>query len=92
MKISLEISGCPLEHLSKMKIGTKLFKLRESLNFTQEELAKALGVAGKLTIHRWETGKRDPLETIRRLVLLLNDLPKEKALEFLSKLESYGKR
>jgi transcriptional regulator with XRE-family HTH domain len=73
-------------------IGKRLLQLRKSLSLTQEALAKAFGVHGKLTVHRWEAGLREPSETIRRLVLLLNELPEAEARRFLAKLESYGSR
>jgi transcriptional regulator with XRE-family HTH domain len=75
-----------------MGISRNILKLRDRLDLTQERLAKAFGLAGRLVVYRWEAGTREPVETIRRLVMLLNDLPKEKALELISKLESYGKK
>ena len=67
-------------------------RLRERLELSQEELAMALGVQGRLTVYRWEAGARAPSETIRRLLLLLNDLPEKDARRFLAKLQVYGAR
>lgn len=67
-----------------------LLKLRERLGLSQEGLALALGVQGRLSVYRWEAGAREPSETIRRLILFLNDLPEKEARRFLEKLQSYG--
>ncbi|MGE3263521.1 MAG: helix-turn-helix domain-containing protein [Bacteriovoracia bacterium] len=67
-------------------------RLRERLGLSQEDLAKALGVQGRLTVYRWEAGARMPSETIRRLVLFLNSLPERDAKKFLAKLQAYGAR
>lgn len=75
-----------------MTFGDTLLKVRTRLELTQDQLAKSLGLAHKVVLYRWEAGQREPLELVRRLILLLNDLPKKEALEFISKLESYGKR
>jgi len=69
-----------------------LLRLRERLGLSQEDLAIALGVQGRLTVYRWEAGARAPSETIRRLILLLNDLPEKEAKRFLSRFETYGTR
>jgi DNA-binding transcriptional regulator YiaG len=64
-------------------------KLRARLDLSQEDLAQAFGLAGRLVVYRWESGKRIPGVTIVRLVRLLNDLPKAKALEMLKRLAEY---
>jgi DNA-binding transcriptional regulator YiaG len=64
-------------------------KLRARLNLTQEELARAFGLANGLVVYRWESGLRKPGEPIIRLVKFLNDLPKLKALEILKKFADY---
>jgi DNA-binding transcriptional regulator YiaG len=69
-----------------------ILHLRERLNLSQEDLAMALGVQGRLTVYRWEVGTREPSETIRRLVLLLNDLSQKDAKKLLARLQSYGTR
>ena len=69
--------------------ASEIRKLRARLSLTQEGLAQALGVANGLMVYRWETGKRNPGEPIIRLVKLLNDLPKEKALKMLKQLADY---
>lgn len=70
----------------------EVMQLRERLSISQEELADALGLHGRGAISRWETGLRDPSETVRRLVFYLNELPKKEALELLKRLGKYGTR
>jgi transcriptional regulator with XRE-family HTH domain len=65
--------------------------LRNKLGIKQEELSDAFGLYSKNTISRWETGLREPQEVVRRLVCLLNDLPKKEALDFVTKLGQYKK-
>ena len=67
-----------------------ILRLREKLEMSQEDLAQALGVQGRLTVYRWETGSREPSEIIRRLVLLLNDLSERDAKKLLSRIQEYG--
>lgn len=69
-----------------------LLQLRERLGLSQEDLAVALGVQGRLTVYRWEAGARAPSETIRRLILLLNELPEREAKKLLARLQAYGAR
>jgi DNA-binding transcriptional regulator YiaG len=64
-------------------------KLRVRLDLTQEELAKAFGLANGLVVSRWESGNRNPGQPIIRLVKFLNDLPKAKALAILEKFADY---
>lgn len=73
-------------------IEKALVQLRERLGLSQESLAVTLGVQGRLTVYRWEAGAREPSETIRRLILLLNDLPERDAKKLLAKLQTYGAR
>lgn len=63
--------------------------LRGKLGMRQDEFSEALGLYGRNTVSRWETGLRKPQEVVRRLVCLLNDLPKKEALEFVTKLGQY---
>jgi transcriptional regulator with XRE-family HTH domain len=72
-------------------VKKSLLKLRERLGLSQEDLARALGAQGRLTVYRWEAESREPSETIRRLILLLNDLSEKEARRFLARLESYGR-
>lgn len=67
-------------------------KLRKRLDLSQDQLSRAFGVANRNIIYRWENEIRKPVEVIRRLACLLNDLPKHEAEKFILKLEKYGKR
>lgn len=69
-----------------------LIRLRDKLGLSQEKLAEALGVQGRLTVYRWEAGHRTPSEPVRRLILFLDDLPEQQARKFLTKFEEYGAR
>ncbi len=73
-------------------IEKTLIRLRDRLGFSQDRLAGALGVQGRLTVYRWEAGLRQPSETIRRLILFLDDLPDKQAQKFLTQLEECGTR
>jgi DNA-binding transcriptional regulator YiaG len=72
--------------------GKAILRLREKLGLSQEDLAQALGVQGRLTVYRWETGTREPAEIIRRLILLLNDLPDREAKKLLHRIQEYERR
>ena len=72
--------------------GKAILQLREKLGLSQEDLAQALGVQGRLTVYRWETGSRKPSEIIRRLILLLNDLPEREAKKLLHRIQEYERR
>ncbi len=63
--------------------------LRTKLGIKQEELSDAFGLYSRNTVSRWETGLRKPQEIVRRLVCLLNDLPKKEAEEMIKKLGQY---
>ena len=64
-------------------------KLRMKLGMNQTELADALGLAGPNVVSRWETGRRKRPEPTRRLLCLLNDLPKTEAMALIRKLGKY---
>ena len=63
--------------------------LRNKLGLKQEELSDAFGLHGRNAVSRWENGLRKPQEVVRRLVCLLNDLPKKEAEEIIRKLGQY---
>ena len=65
-------------------------KLREKLELSQEDLAEALGLAGKNVVSRWETGERKPSEALRRLFSIWLGLPVSEARRLLEKFRSYG--
>jgi DNA-binding transcriptional regulator YiaG len=46
-------------------------RLRRHLSETQEQFAERMGVERRQTIHEWETGKRSPSGTARRLMDLV---------------------
>ena len=69
-----------------------ILRLREKLGFSQEDLAQALGVQGRLTVYRWEVGDREPSELIRRLILLLHDMPEREAKKLLHRIQEYGRQ
>lgn len=51
---------------------TRLRKLRENKDLTQEELAKAIGVT-RSSLASWETGRREPdFETVSKLADFFN--------------------
>ena len=64
-------------------------ELRDKLGLRQEDISDALGLYDSYTVSRWETGLRKPNEAIRRLLCLLNDLPKKEAEEINKKLGQY---
>lgn len=68
---------------------SEVTELRNKLEISQDDLSDLLGIEGQNTISRWERGHRKPIETIRRLVCLLNDLPKKEAEAFVRKLGQY---
>ena len=69
--------------------ANEFVNLRNKLGIKQDELSEALGLYSKNTVSRWETGLRKPQELVRRLICLLNDLPKKEAEEILRKLGQY---
>lgn len=64
-------------------------ELRNKLGLKQDELSEAFGLYDGTTVSRWETGFRKPNEAIRRMLCLLNDLPRKEAEEILRKLGQY---
>lgn len=73
------------------KIARDVQNLREKLELSQEDLAEALGLAGKNVVSRWETGERKPSEALRRLFLIWLGLPTPEARRLLEKFRSYGR-
>jgi len=73
------------------RIARDVQNLREKLGLSQEELADALGLAGKNVVSRWETGERKPSEALRRLFLIWLGLPAPEARRLLEKFRSYGR-
>lgn len=63
--------------------------LREKLNLTQAELAKALGVS-RLTISQYEIGFRHPGSTALVLLRVLDALSRVRAIELVALLRSHG--
>jgi DNA-binding transcriptional regulator YiaG len=59
---------------------------------TQEEVAEVFGLAGRNAVSRWETGRRNPNETARRLLRLLNEVPKSEAKHIMERLKRYGSK
>ena len=64
-------------------------ELRNKLGLRQEDISEALGLYDGYTVSRWETGLRKPNEAVRRMLCLLNDLPKKEAEEIIKKLGQY---
>ncbi len=64
--------------------------LRNKLGLKQDDLSEALGLYDGNTVSRWETGLRKPNEPIRRMLCLLNDLPKKEAQEIIKRLGQYN--
>jgi len=55
-----------------MQLGKRVKAYREEHGLTQQEMAGLVGVYAE-TIHRWETGKRQPKgERLRNLLLVLS--------------------
>jgi DNA-binding transcriptional regulator YiaG len=63
-------------------------RLREKLGLSQDELANALGLAGKNVVSRWETGERNPSEALRRLFSIWLKLPTPEARRLLEKFRA----
>ncbi|MBL7670345.1 MAG: helix-turn-helix domain-containing protein [Bdellovibrionaceae bacterium] len=57
--------------------------VRTHLSLTQEDMAKALGIA-KLTMSQYETGFRKPGPTALILLKVLGSLPKKRALDLIA--------
>lgn len=58
--------------MENTNIGTKIQKLRESLNLTQKELADKVGITDA-TLSRYENNKREPkAEILARMAKVLN--------------------
>lgn len=53
---------------------TALKKIRSERNWTQEELAKKLGIA-PFSVHRWETGVREPRGRLRKKLEKVTGVP-----------------
>lgn len=61
-----------------MTVGEKVKMLREALNMTQEELAKAVGYKTRSSITKIETGESDPTQKkLMRLADVLGVSPAE---------------
>lgn len=56
--------------------------IRLKLGLTQESLAEALGVA-KLTVSQYETGFRRPGATVLIFLLVVDSIPRRRALDLL---------
>jgi len=65
----------------------EMLELRKSLNLPQGDAAYYLGVRNKQLISQWETGFRNPPETLQRLVRVLNKMSATKAKAFLIQME-----
>jgi DNA-binding transcriptional regulator YiaG len=65
----------------------ELLELRKCLNLPQGDAAHYLGIRNKQLISQWETGFRNPPETLRRLVRVLNSMSATKAKAFLIQME-----
>ena len=70
--------------------GGDIKALRAKLDLSQADLAQALGVKGRLVVFRWEAGQREPSETIKRFVRLLNAMSDKDARRLLRRLEDFG--
>ena len=75
-----------------MSLPDSILDLRLRLEMTQEDLATRLGLADKVSLYRWEAGRREPSEPMQRLLRYLCELPTAEALDLLSKLESHGRK
>ena len=61
-----------------MTVGEKVKMLRESLNMTQKELAKAVGYKSSTTIAKIESGENDPTQkNLMKLAVALGVSPAE---------------
>jgi len=65
----------------------ELVELRKVLNLPQGDAAHYLGCRNKQLISQWETGFRNPPESMRRLVRVLNGMSPSKAKAFLVQME-----
>jgi DNA-binding transcriptional regulator YiaG len=65
----------------------EMLELRKLLNLPQSDVAHYLGVRNKQLISQWEIGFRNPPESMRRLVRVLNGMSPNKAKKFLIQME-----
>ncbi len=67
-------------------------KIREKFGLTQTELAKVLGVSGKVPISHYETGFRSPSSLTLAFLSLLNSLSERKARELIELMSEHMKK
>ena len=73
-------------------IANQFKEIRERLNFTQEEMAKILGLSGKKPISHYETGERTPSPMICAFMFYIDSLSERKCQNFLEEFEGHMKR